>query len=306
MEHQLAKDIIAILPDDRTLFRYDEDRYAFMLLDYAFSNGVPIAKVKRSRFARLLERPAVKKLLANSGNGKLSCDEFARAWQLTTQSYVLSLGLWGSQKAQDRDWYQTSRTGTNLVLQLNFDGRHDQALKRLLGPYHKTSFAYDGHPVNRRGRNTLAWSRIDLDLDHGEALIEELQNDWLRNAAADLEGVRQHCDDNMPTRMAMERYYNDVLVPHVNLWSEAMLSAVLFFLIDEIGIRNIWLHDFETGNRLKKLKWGQPPRSLYTSLPKRFCFEKVAQAPKFLFDGVSRDQRKRFNAGKERFWKLAV
>ena len=38
------------------------------------------------------------------------------------------------------------------------------------------------HPVASGGELTLAWSRIDLDLDRGEALVEEIQSDWVRDA----------------------------------------------------------------------------------------------------------------------------
>lgn len=33
---------------------------------------------------------------------------------------------------------------------------------------------------HERFRDTLAWSRIDFDFDTGEALIEEIQSDWVR------------------------------------------------------------------------------------------------------------------------------
>ncbi len=305
MDNQLANDIIAMLPGDRTLFRYHQDRYAFMLLEYATKGDVSIADIKRSRFAKLLERPAVKTLMAQRGSGKLTAYDMALCWPIETQSYVLSLGLWGSRKSKERDWHQTSRTGTNLVLQLNFDRGHDTAFQKLLGKTDYAKFSYDAHPINTKGRTTMAWARIDLDLDSGEALIEELQNDWLRNALWGLDNVK-HVKTPDQRKQNLERYVHEHLQPHIKMWSEAMLSAALFFLIEEIGIRQIWLHDFDTGNRLKKLTWSKPPRSLYTSLPKRFCFEKVKQAPSFLHQNLTRKLRKRFNAGQEHFWKLAV
>ena len=44
-----------------------------------------------------------------------------------------------------------------------------------------------GHPVLAPGerpyfRETLAWARIDLDLVSSEALVEEIQSDWVRCA----------------------------------------------------------------------------------------------------------------------------
>lgn len=305
MDITLANDIKKILPDDRTLFRYHKDRYAFMLLEYAMKDGMSVADIKASRFAKLLERPAVKDLMAQRGGGKLTAHDMALCWPIETQSYVLSLGLWGSRKSKERDWHQTSRTGVNLVLQMNFDRSHDAAFQKLLGDQGYGHLACQLHPINRKGRTTMAWARIDLDLDSGEALIEEIQNDWLRNALWELDCVEK-IDANNQRQKNLERYVHEHLQPHVKIWSEAMLAATLFFLIKEIGIRDVWLHDFETGNRLKQLRWSKPPRSLYTSLPKRFCFEKVKQAPSFLSQSVTRKMRKRLNDGKERFWKLAV
>lgn len=52
-------------------------------------------------------------------------------------------------------------------------------------------FNYCGHPVSRQ-RNTLAWARLDLDLNSATALIEEIQSDWIRDVVwpeAGLPGV---------------------------------------------------------------------------------------------------------------------
>ena len=46
MDIQLANDIIAMMPDERTVFRYHTDRYAIMLLEYAMTEGVSIAQLK--------------------------------------------------------------------------------------------------------------------------------------------------------------------------------------------------------------------------------------------------------------------
>ncbi len=306
MDIQLANDIIAMMPDERTVFRYYPDRYAIMLLEYAMTEGVSISQLKSSRFAKLLNRPAIKNVVAQCGNGYLTPAELALAWPVQTQNYVLTLGLWGQRKPGHRGWYQTSRAGTNLVLQLNFDRGHDGAYKKLAQQYGDTKFFYDGHPINKKGRNTLSWARIDLDLDSGEALIEELQNDWLRNAYDELSYVQKSKKINPAIKTKLKRYVNDNLEPHAKTWSEAMLSATLFFLVKEIGIKKIWIHDFETGNRLKQIKWSKPPRSLYTSLPKKFCFEKVKQAPSFLHQSFNRKLRKRIDNGEEAFWQLVV
>ena len=37
-------------------------------------------------------------------------------------------------------------------------------------------FEWTSHPVHEGRHRTLAWARIDLDWESGEALIEEIQN----------------------------------------------------------------------------------------------------------------------------------
>ena len=212
--------------------------------------------------------------------------------------YRLTLGHWGGDGRYWRQrWRQTSRPGANLVVQLNFSNQHNQAYERLLRPADVHPFQGYGHPV-AEGERTLAWCRLDLDLRTSEALIEEVQNDWLRFALEHERWVREaHAlpeDAGRPAfrwrRRAPQgtvadflRYVDDVLRPHVKLWDEAVLTAALM-LLGTLGIRRVYYHTFASGNRLKGLAkaWGQPPRSLYTALPRRFCFTETAEVPRFL------------------------
>jgi hypothetical protein len=51
-------------------------------------------------------------------------------------------------------------------------------------------------------------------------------------------------------------------------------------------------HTFETGNRLKQISGSRrPPRSLYTALPRRFCFQETDARPGFLLPGKSARSR---------------
>ena len=52
-------------------------------------------------------------------------------------------------------------------------------------------FEWWSHPVRQDGRHTLAWARMDVDLDAGEALIEEIQSDWIREAVSEWRRSRQ-------------------------------------------------------------------------------------------------------------------
>ncbi len=61
-----------------------------------------------------------------------------------------------------------------------------------------------------------------------------------------------------------------------------MLAASLQFLFVELGISDIYYHHYESGCQLKSISCGKPPRSIYTDLPKKFCFGKTEQTPEFL------------------------
>jgi hypothetical protein len=81
---------------------------------------------------------------------------------------------------------------------------------------------------------------------------------------------------------------------HDGIWAEAMLMAALSFLFDEIGVRRVFYHTFETGCRLKGIDAeSAPPRLLYTTLPKKFCFRETGEMPEFLARARKRKRRLR-------------
>lgn len=283
MDTELANEIIACLPKGRTRFDYFRDRYAAMLLGWKAGRGVSVAEVKQSRFSGLLDKTLIRELLARSGQKTLNADSLSLAWQEPAMPYVLSLALWDGKKS----WAQTSRKGVNLVLQMNFSNLHREAFLKLVKPVERDIFLRYGHPVRsfESGRDTMAWARLDLDLDTGEAVIEEIQNDWLRSVHEDYRWMGRF--NMLPwysesSGQAFAEYYEDVIKPYLKQWDEAMLAATLWFLREEIGIHRVWFHDFRTGQVVKKVGDELPPRSLYTKLPRRFCFRKISESPEFL------------------------
>ncbi len=80
----------------------------------------------------------------------------------------------------------------------------------------------------------------------------------------------------------LRRYREETLRRHGRYWAEYTLHAALWFVCEELGIRRIWYHTFESGLALKDIRYSHPPRSLYTTLPRRFCFQQVAGWPAFL------------------------
>lgn len=291
MKKQDAEEIIRCLSQDKTLFYYFKDRYAPLLLSKAMAHSTPIADIKKSRFSPLLNRPVVKGLLSKLGGSVLSPHDLQSIWDGNGKHFLLTLGTWGADK---RDcYYQTSRRGHNLVLRLNFSNQHDKLFHKLLDRNYW--FNSSQHPILKKGernyfRETLAWARIDLDFGSGEALIEEIQSDWVRWAHSDyLRAKRRvacHGKSNcqcarMDWYKAVVQYYEQVLQPYTDMWAEAMLASAVDFIVDELGLRRIYYHSYETG---KAVKCCNPPKHLYKDLPRKFCFQKTSEVPTFLTD----------------------
>lgn len=310
MHPDTVREIQGCLPTGKTPFHYFRDRYAALLLGwYVGKQGMPIHAIKRSAFSGLLAKTAIRTCIASCPDGILSADHMAACWPhpRDIETYRLTLGEWGTEDTSrdpedDPGWHQTSRPGMNLVLQLNFSSKHDRPYEALIRPQALHPFECIIHPIAPPSYRTLAWARIDLELERGEALIEEIQNDWVRRVQSKrrvLQSILGGDGAPMPMpqsdpriRRALrgadtdpvrfERYTERVLKPHMRLWDEAMLAATLWFLREEIGTRRIYYHTFAGGNALKGLDDEPPPRSLYTTLPKRFCFRPTSMAPSFL------------------------
>lgn len=314
MDLRDATDIIASLPRGRTTFRYCRDKYALFLLGREAGIGRSVRDLRRSRFARLLDKPPVRAVCARAPRGVLSEALLENAWPTPPESYRLTLGIWDGRF--DCGFNQVSRPGVNLALQLNFSAKHDRAYRDWIKAKPYCAFGSSSHPVAREGYLTLSWARIDLDPSFGEALIEEVQTDWLR----DVQNLRRHigyCDSPAAQEACVRawldredvhldyvnRYIERHVQPHAAIWDEATLTAALWFLRCELGVRRVFYHTLRGGTRLKGGSWGAP-RSLYTALPRRFCFTETEDGPRFLVSGRRRGVRKR--ARKARYFVLEL
>ena len=170
------------------------------------------------------------------------------------------------------------------MLQLNFSMAHKRELARLVPNWEEYN-QWSCHPIALDQELTLAWARIDLDLETGEALIEEIQSDWVRDAGVYAYRNRDNAEEDW------EKYIDQVLRPDTRKWPEAMLTAAVWFLAVEMGIRTIFYHTHESGTKLKRISGNPPPRSLYTSLPKKFCFELTHNGPLFIRDANERTRK---------------
>ena len=312
MNRQDIKEIKACLPVGKTPWHYFPKRYAPMLLSMVLPEPTPVAELRSSRYGKLLSTEPVREACAMAGDGLLTHERLNAVWPGDNHCFLLSLSQWGGDR---RDWQQTSRPGYNLVLQINLAQSVERALLQVGGDERRLEFNDYWHPAMPRNarelyRMTLAWVRMDFDLDGDCALIEEIQSDWLRNAISELDSFRRHYaylrsqGSKFSERRRsvgklvhrLQRFIDEVVTPLNKIWSEAALAAAIEFLYSEIGFRDIYYHSFETGCALKRIRHSKPPRSVYTTLPERFCFEKTSEAPQFLLrSAYSRREIARLN-----------
>lgn len=306
--------VLDCLGNQRRTYHYFKDKYCLDLLDHVLasmpSQAISLHELRQSQWAKFLHRPLMKSVIAGCGDGMLRRDQLNMAWDPEQYVFNLTLGSW---RADERYWQQTARKGSSLVLQLNFERRHNRVYQQLLAlsalsQYGRAHFnakagvhGYSGHPVNCERGFTMSWVRIDLDLERGECLIEEVQNDWLRNCERLAKRFKDCLEKNkveLVERSAPQfkghyrefiDYVNDFLKPYRAIWAEASLAAAIDFLRAEIGSVDIFYHSAEYGARLKGIRGDLPPRSLYTSLPEKFGFRLTSEAPGFLMsDSFSR------------------
>jgi len=296
MDINVLNEIIECMPKERTCFYYYDDRYAVYLMERILAGKrCKVSDLKAGRYGKLLNKPVFKEVLANKGCGTLSSEDMETLWPVNPRTFTLTLDKWG--EARDYSWDQITRPGSNLVLQLNLAGDVNYEFKKFM-PVHPNFLNSIYHPSHPE-KTTLAWARLDVDFATDEALIEEVQNDWLRVLKRMYYHAKiaksqccktfefwhlEFCTDSVL------RFYDVVVKPIEKQWAEAMLMAAIWFIWEELGIKNIYFHSFETGRVLKNI-CGTPPRSLYTDLPGRFCFEQVQDGPSMVMN--ERKLRKR-------------
>lgn len=315
MKLELAREVMECLPSGRTLFRYSKDDYAFLLLRMMGGRERRIHKLRQTPLRKLLEKPAVKPYLAGCSDGMLEPGVLPESrFSQEERCYRLSLDVWGGDRKYWH-WTQVSRKGASLVLQMNLNRSQTEKLRASYTSEENDPFENRWHPARSGDFPTLAWARLDFDLETGEALIEELQTDllrdlqWFAEEAYDAKKRGQasfeRCRANFDTKRVIRLWERDFTAERRH-WQEAMLTAAIRFLVVEMGIRKIFYHTAATGSYLKRIKGTNPPKSLYTELPKRFCFDETEEIPGFL--RAERDWCRREKAAKcgMRFFRMAV
>lgn len=190
------------------------------------------------------------------------------------------------------------------MLQLGFPSAHAQVFGRHFPRSQRGKYQTALHPVRTTGVPTLAWARLDLDLETGHGLIEEVQSDWLRYVSRETR--------RMFARGAQERalrthiaYEQALIAAYAKSWSRVILLAALMLMRDEFGLSTIWMHQPGPGAVLKNISGRTPPHSLYRDLPRRFCFAPTRDAPPFLETPRRRALALLRNRPDPLFWRLS-
>lgn len=281
---------IRFVCNDSAAITYYKDRYAIDQISALGQGAIPVKEVKK-HYGRYLQKPVVKALLREAKGGLIGKQQIDNLLPAEYQSFERRFAKWGEMPQHNwkNGYYQTSRSGYSLVLQLNFTSQH-------LVDYYKYirtrrcgfgCFNHYLHPVSHSKSITMAWSRIDVDFDTNEALIEEVQSDWFR-FLADYANRRLHTRPDAYAGQYIQEgksrvgLYQKTTRPYQKIWPEAMLHTTVQFIRQELGIKRIWMHSHETGRVFKEIYHDPPPISLYTKLPKAYGFKPTHHEPLFL------------------------
>ncbi|MEO0509089.1 MAG: hypothetical protein AAF065_04470 [Verrucomicrobiota bacterium] len=299
MNEQEIQFICGCLSEGRTKYYTFKDHYVFQILSWKLGSGsIKVREIKtHPTFARYANRPAFREFLQRLPNGIIDQESLQSYWPThdSIQAFRLTLDRWGDFDSGNDDWNQTSRRGYNLVLQLNFPIANSREYRELDeeddNPFY---FGSKCHPSRIGEITTMSWARLDINLDEGTALIEEIQTDWLRDAREERERIERRLKDQKlsinDTWSGIKvwkilRYFDRHIQPLIKLWDEATLEAALWFLREELGMEQVYYHTWNTGLWFKRLEPNfAPPRSLYTKLPQRFGFDCVEQGPEFILE----------------------
>ena len=288
MDKNLLDETLACLDQRKWIMHFSKDCYATFLIDFWLRKNGPthVRDLKKTQFGKLLERPMLKQLTAVQPVIDQTAVNYL--WADKLEPLVVTLGQWGGRKSYAS--HQVSRKGYNLVLQVNLSEQWDYVFRALFNE-EANHYMDCGHPISETRSSTLGWARIDFDYEANEILIEEIQSDLVRRIhglkQTALKAQQDQCETFWFWRQTFRT--DEVLTLLFKLdsialshWQEALLWSALKFCTDELGMDTIYYHTYETGALLKNIQYAKPPRSLYTDLPKKFCFTQTHEVPKIL------------------------
>lgn len=295
MDHIIVEELEEIYSDPMVYYYYKDKYLVDSLLEKMNDSQISVNELKSGLASRLLQKQWFKSaILSKSGGSKVRREDIEHFWPQGTLAFDVQVSHWGEdpKKHQKDKWLQTSRSGYNLVLQINLNQEHFEVYNSWLKPrwHGEGIFNCTCHPVSEK-RITLGWIRIDLDFETNELLIEEIQTDWLRDLASLAKNLKTNEASKHKSILKSDgidgsidnfwKYY-DYMQPIAKIWDELAASVAIWFAKTELQIQNIYMHSFESCLLFKDQYNSKPPRSIYTKLPKKMGFVMCESVPEFL------------------------
>ncbi|MEO1493202.1 MAG: hypothetical protein AAFV19_13695 [Pseudomonadota bacterium] len=328
MKPEFRKELRELLPAKK-IFPYFAEREGGWLLHHRLRQPARIAELRRGPLAPLLTRPGVRDVVAACGRGWVTpenllplaepLDALSRESQLSgdrATEVALDTAVaadWREVSITHSEWadgcngfyrreLQVSRTGGNLVIQVNFPEAFQDEFDALFPIETRRALETRQHPV-RKDLITMGWIRLDFERDGEDLLIEEVQTDWLR--------IAKRCRNDLakqgPSAFEADRlaFLDRALALYGRDWARMLMLVALDFARTRAGIRHVWMHQYLPGAKLKHIiEYDLPPRSLYTDLPRRFGFVRTDRAPAFLYPARSQVLSRLRRQGEPLFWRL--
>ncbi len=313
MNNAEITEILDIIQDDKRCYYHYEHGYVHLLVSrwreqfntspFHQQRGklATVADFRASKYGRWQHLPLIKQWLASHGGRNVVLKPLPHIGLVDTKTnpmgYAITFDKWGSEDRSDIWWNQTSRVGYNLVVQLNLPLEVLRTYERMKIDSPAENCQMSCHPSHEK-RLTLAWARLDIDLENNQVLIEEIQSDWIGELKWSLERAkksycnqchRYNCDKHQgifhyygsPIRTqhyidTMQTYYSQ----YKSTWAMMILTTTLEFIWRELDSdMQVFYHQYDYGCQLKSCT---PPRSLYSSVPEKLGFKLSQLMPEFL------------------------
>lgn len=105
MKRDEVSEIIACLGGERIIYHYFKDRYCLDMLGLAMDTQhqdfLAVSDIKSSDLKRYIQKPAIKSMLQNCGNGQLHKSDLATLWPCELLPLRMELSVWGEGETQD-------------------------------------------------------------------------------------------------------------------------------------------------------------------------------------------------------------
>jgi hypothetical protein len=200
---------------------------------------------------------------------------------LGKDTYEIAFQGWaGIQRSRKKDlfqWVALVQFGPKLEKEISalYGGKY------LLDAYNRYNQDQDSHPT---GYHTLGWIRFDFDPTESWLLVDEIQSDWYNFCVNNDEGreaiVKGLKKEDKEDKEKVDEVCKKLSKAIDHVWPDVAVHAITS-ISKTNEVKKIYWHTFEGGLKLKGIgsTGKQPPKSAYTSVPKKHFFKVTPDNP---------------------------